>query len=375
MEIIDLTDTPAKPVVPKTYNRNTYWCGVYNYGGDEQPDDEAVLRWWSALEKIASYGIGGWEIAPSTFQKHLQFYVQLKPNQPKRLTELKKLADGSTVHWESCKGSDAANFDYCSKDGDYIEFGVRREADPGLREQNRWERLRELAQAGHFDAIDAQLFVQYYSAIRHIARDFLAPPPDLDGPADMQVGVWIYGPTGCGKSRYARTTYPEAYLKLANKWWDGYRDQPTVILEDFDKDHACLGHHLKIWADRYAFPMEIKGSYLVGRPKLFVVTSNYHPREIWGDAPGTLEPILRRFKLMPMGIQPELILPEGAPLGPCGTVIIDRQDRTTLESVLVRTDPFETPAPAKRQKTGLPPDQELVYDLTRPDTPMPSQSE
>lgn len=54
--------------------------------------------------------------------------------------------------------------------------------------------------------------------------------------------------------------------------------------------------HMKQWADHYPFSAESKGASVKIRPKKIVVTSNYHPREIWtGDQ--DLLPILRRFKL------------------------------------------------------------------------------
>lgn len=84
-----------------------------------------------------------------------------------------------------------------------------------------------------------------------------------------------------------------------NKWWDGYNDQEVVIMDDFPKDESkanYLGAFLKQWVDRYAFNAEIKGCVKTIRPKTIVITSNWHPREIWSDI-GIIEPLLRRFNI------------------------------------------------------------------------------
>lgn len=70
-----------------------------------------------------------------------------------------------------------------------------------------------------------------------------------------------------------------------------------VLLEDVGQTHVYLGDHLKIWADRYGFRSEQKFGSVVLRPKKIVVTSNYHPSELWTDK-SVLDPILRRFKLI-----------------------------------------------------------------------------
>ena len=70
-------------------------------------------------------------------------------------------------------------------------------------------------------------------------------------------GEWHWGVPGAGKSHYVRRTYPDAYIKSQNKWFDGYQGEKVIILDDCDTD--TLSHHLKIWADKYPCKAETKG--------------------------------------------------------------------------------------------------------------------
>lgn len=81
--------------------------------------------------------------------------------------------------------------------------------------------------------------------------------------------IWIFGPTGSGKSRLARSFaervagdnyffHPPGSLK----WWDGYEGQSCVIIDDFRRRHCRdiggLSYMLRI-LDRYDCQIEVKG--------------------------------------------------------------------------------------------------------------------
>lgn len=127
------------------------------------------------------------------------------------------------------------------------------------------------------------------------------------GDKDQVRGVWLYGPSGCGKSTAARAYGAENggyYLKDQNKWWDGYNGEGVVILDDLDTGALC--HHLKIWADKFAFKGEIKGSTVWLNYDTFIVTSNHTIPEIVGMSLKSGEPynneleraLTRRFHLI-----------------------------------------------------------------------------
>lgn len=80
-----------------------------------------------------------------------------------------------------------------------------------------------------------------------------------------------------------------------------------VILEDMDKYNVKMGGDIKRWADHYPFPAASKfeGKRDI-RPLSIIITSNYHPRDIWDD-PQTYGPIMRRFKLVEYhAVQPDV---------------------------------------------------------------------
>lgn len=99
-----------------------------------------------------------------------------------------------------------------------------------------------------------------------------------------RIAIWIHGSAGIGKSRWIRKTFgTQAWPKSQNKWWDGYNQQPVVYIDDFDKNGSVLSHYFKIWTDIYSFNGEIKGDTIIPTYYLFIVTSNYTPREIWNN--------------------------------------------------------------------------------------------
>ena len=256
---------------------------VFTHNNYENTEFEDTIK--------CEYIIYGKEIGESG-TPHLQGYIRFK-NQ-RSFKAVQKLMQPR--HIEPARSVQQA-IDYCKKDGDFTERGTPPtdggEAG-GNKEKRRWADAFEAAKEGRFNDIPADIRMRQYNTIKRIRTDALNEIPLVDTEEPME---WYWGESGTGKSRKAREENPGAYIKTCNKWWDGYQAEDVVIIEDFDKSHADkLVYHLKIWADRYPFRAEYKGGSMMMRPKKIIVTSNYHPEQLW-ETTSDLGPILRRFKI------------------------------------------------------------------------------
>lgn len=226
---------------------------------------------------------------------HLQGFVSFKSL--KSIPQVRRLLGRAYFKAKVKESTFDQAIDYCHKDGDIFEKGERPldSKSKGMGEKRRWDDAYDLAKQGDLEAIDKDILIRCYGTLKRIKADeeMQRPKPDTE-----QQMLWYWGKAGTGKSRKAREDHPDAYLKACNKWWDGYvpGSRSVVLIEDFDIAHNCLAHHMKIWADRYDFSAEVKGGTMRIRPSQIIVTSNYHPSEIWGENPSSLEPILRRFQ-------------------------------------------------------------------------------
>ena len=274
------------------------WCFTIN---NPHPYDEDVLK--ALFPDVAAYLIFGREVGKKG-TPHLQGYLQLKKK--KRFTAMKKIH--KEAHWEPAEGDQRSNFNYCTKDGDYVELGVptsgKRGAPTMLERAARNQLLRdtpidELVSSGEISLLQVRALKNCRMDLEQLKPAFAA--------SDVR-GTWIWGPPGTGKSRSAREDYgDDIYLKAQNKWWDGYTGQKVVILDDMDTD--VLGHYLKIWADRYACTGEIKGGTVNLRHEKFIVTSNFSIESLF-EKPEICAAIKRRFNVVYMGETADMLVDE-----------------------------------------------------------------
>lgn len=261
-------------------NRSRGWCFTWNnYPADHE----------SSLNSVeCRYIIFGRETAPDTGTPHLQGYIYW--DNPKALGGVRRILPG--CHLSAARGNSDQNRDYCSKGGDFVERGDLpiSPAQRGRNEVDRWNTIWSHAKSGNFDEIDKDILIRYYSSIKKIRMDYMPQVEPLAGVC----GFWIFGLSGCGKTRAVLSAYPQAFIKPRNNWWDGYQQEEVVLLDDVDKFDRGLGGKLKHWADFAPFIAEQKGGSLRIRPKKLIVTSQYKMEDIWDDEE-TLLALNRRF--------------------------------------------------------------------------------
>lgn len=281
-----------------SYAKN--WCGTLNNWCDEDRRDlEQAYNRGYLLYLIYA------EEVSATGTPHLQIYLCCKER--RRLTWLREnLSD--VAHWEIMRGTPLQASTYCKKPSTepekIHEFGSLQKTPSqkgGESTKAKWTDIHDLART---DATEIFLQEHPREAFLHL-RNFQAlcelyrsKPTSL---AEM-THWWYQGSPGTGKSRTARTLFPNAYIKpTSTKWWPGYAGEREVIIDDLGKDHAYVLEWLKNWADHYPFQAENKGGHTgMIRPHSIIVTSNYHWDELTSDTQ-LRQAMSRRFTIKRFG--------------------------------------------------------------------------
>ncbi|WAK78032.1 replication associated protein [Miresoil virus 429] len=262
----------------KQFRAHTITFTAYLDKTDEHTVKEALK------EDGCIYYLYGHEICPTSGRPHLQGMASSKK-------KTGWVSSRTIMHVERCK-SPLNSVEYCKKDGQFVEWGTR----PQYKKENNGRRGIKVAELLTFNDEDwGQLAPTTYNAATRALDHYNLRLGNIVSAPDVR-GIWFVGKPGVGKSHRAREEYPNAFLKPQSKWWDGYRGEKNVILDDLDSD--CLGHYLKIWADKWSCTGEVKNGTVRLEHEWFVVTSNFFPEELFQLQPKIVEAVVRRFKVI-----------------------------------------------------------------------------
>jgi len=277
--------------MPPSSPRSRRFVFTINFKDDEYPAvarNQELERLTPILTANCRYAIVGKETGENG-TIHLQGYASM--NKAYRFAGIKELL-GRRAHIEAAKGDEQANYEYCSKDKDFIEIGTRTKQGKRTDLDAIADMVKDGSSLEDIAGAHPSTYIRNY---RGIAAYRALQTKDYQH--DGVRGIWLYGAPGVGKSHHARqfaADHGTVYIKPQNKWFDGYAGETCIVLDDLDIGH--LGHYLKIWADKWACSGEIKGGTVKLQHKYFIVTSNYTPESLWPDDDVMVEAVRRRFK-------------------------------------------------------------------------------
>lgn len=243
------------------------------------PNHVLRLRALVSAGSRTDYVIFGREVCPTTSRRHLQGYLHLTAKGTMDYVKSLLGDDFRTIHLEPSKGTGFQNRKYCSKDGDFEEYGIcpsqGRRSDLNLIQAKIKEGVSE-------GTIADEHFSQWVVYRRSFAayRDLLSKPvlrPELRVFA-------LIGAPGIGKTRYAfnyaRRKQQDAWIAPDPelKWFDGYRGEDCAILDDYRGDGQFV--FLLRLLDIYPLRVPIKGGFTQWIPTRIFITSNKMP-EAW----------------------------------------------------------------------------------------------
>lgn len=243
------------------------------------------------------------EVCPETGRDHIQGYVYFDENKTKSaaIKCIEKVFKINTPVSVNVAGGTAEQnrvyiFGPYEKDGKYkpfndkaLEFGEKpkqgkRTDLSEIRDAiSQGKGMREIVTtASNFQQLKTAEFLLRYSEKKRDYKTYV---------------TWLYGESGCGKTRYAFDRHSVDDIHMQNcsslKWWQGYDAHPIVILDECQPD--TIYHTLKELCDRYPCTIECKGGSRQFLATHIYITSLYHPEIIFQTKEYQGREMLRRI--------------------------------------------------------------------------------
>jgi len=247
--------------------------------------DGAEQRLQRYAQECARYMVLGHEVCPETSRKHLQGYVAWENS--RSLTKFQKDIGLKRFHLEVTRGTPLQASDYCKKDGKFWEHGTL----PQQGERTDWQRaVNDLNEGTDLVTIVSEQ-PQLLPSIRALEKYKTLITKSTH--RDVKI-IFLIGSPGTGKTRWAWENYPDLYSKPEGHWWDGYTNQTTVLLDDYQGDISYT-QFLKV-LDRYPINLPIKGGFVPATYTTVIITSNTNYDKWYNENPAAIKRRIHEIK-------------------------------------------------------------------------------
>lgn len=241
------------------------------------------------------YACWGFETCPDTGRLHWHLYLRMRTRS--RMETVKRFLNRDDAHCEIAKGNEQQCKDYCFKDGnntgEYGEFkadegkqGKRSDLEEIATKLNGGTSIKDIAQQHPAD------YIRYHGGIAAYALAIVNPP------AQREVTVlWLWGPTGTGKTHRVLTTYPDCFTVTPGRSpWDGYTGQSVILFDEFTGEANWPIDSMKRILDKWRMQLDRRYNNAFAAWTRVVICSNSSPVTFYQNSAGPdLEAFRRRI--------------------------------------------------------------------------------
>ncbi|QFR58251.1 replication associated protein [Capybara associated cyclovirus 1] len=251
--------------MPRVRRRIKRVCFTLNNYTED--DEQRIQQYANDYE----YCIYGREIAPSTGTHHLQGFINFKVR--REFATIKRII-GNTAHIEPSNGTDVQNKEYCSKGNNIWEYGKPSKQGKRSDLDSVVETIKSARTLADIVSQHPSMYIRYHRGIEKLFG-YIGTRQKREWKTYTTI---LYGESGVGKSRAAlEKAQGNVYYKTRGEWWDNYKGEETVIIDDF-YGWIKLDEMLRI-TDRYALQVPVKGGFVEFLAYHIYITSNKEPLE------------------------------------------------------------------------------------------------